>query len=547
MIKASLAVVSLFILLYILPLSVRPLAIPDESRYAEIPREMIASGDWVVPRLAGLRYFEKPVLGYWLNALAMTLCGENAFAARLPSALSVGCSALMLFVLVRRSAGSDLALASAAVFLTCLEVFAVGVFSVLDSMFSAFVTATMAGFFLAYREPRTATKALYLVLSGLACGLAFLTKGFLAFALPVVVIFPFLLWERRWKALLSYTWVPLLVAVLTILPWGLWIYAREKDFWRYFFWEEHIRRFLSDNAQHAEPVWYFIPFLLAGALPWTLLSGGAIKGLRARLQDPLIRFSIVWLASVFIFFSASSGKLATYILPCFPPLAVLLAAGVAAHLSNCERKGCRRVVCLSAAAIVILAIVVLLIHAIPNGARIYGPAETWKWLVMAGGLLIYATILVISETQTAPLKKVAFWCAGPAVLMFSTAFLIPDRLTATKAPEAFLQRYASDIRPDTLIVTDDTLGPAVCWTYKRQDVFFLNKGGEMTYGLGYDDSKHRLLTIDGFNALVAEGSRAGRIVLIIRARSYSQWSQQLTKPQAIDTNGHFVFARFSDP
>jgi 4-amino-4-deoxy-L-arabinose transferase len=91
------AVPVLFLLLYLLPLGARPVVIPDEARYAEIPREMLASRDWVVPRLDGLRYFEKPVLGYWLNALSTALFGQNAFAMRLPSAVSTGLSALCLF------------------------------------------------------------------------------------------------------------------------------------------------------------------------------------------------------------------------------------------------------------------------------------------------------------------------------------------------------------------------------------------------------------------------------------------------------------------
>lgn len=101
------ALIGFYILLYIVPLGVRPVIIPDEARYAEIPREMLASGDWVVPRLDGIRYFEKPVLGYWLGAGAIALFGENAFAMRFPSALATGFSALLLFILVRRFWGGD--------------------------------------------------------------------------------------------------------------------------------------------------------------------------------------------------------------------------------------------------------------------------------------------------------------------------------------------------------------------------------------------------------------------------------------------------------
>ncbi|MDZ7696997.1 MAG: glycosyltransferase family 39 protein [Deltaproteobacteria bacterium] len=109
------------------PLGMRPMTVPDESRYSEIPREMIASGDWVVPRLNGVRYFEKPVLGYWVNALSIRLFGQNRFAVRLPAALATGLTALMAFFLVRRFAEDHVApLLAAAAYLTCLLVFALG-------------------------------------------------------------------------------------------------------------------------------------------------------------------------------------------------------------------------------------------------------------------------------------------------------------------------------------------------------------------------------------------------------------------------------------
>jgi 4-amino-4-deoxy-L-arabinose transferase len=542
MTKGSLAVVGLFVLVYILPLGVRPLAIPDETRYAEIPREMIDSGDWAVPHLVGLRYFEKPVLGYWLNAVAMKVCGQNAFAVRLPSALCAGLSALMVFILIRRSVARDLALAGAAVFLTCGLVFGIGVFSILDSPFSAFVTAAMTGFYCAYGEPRPARKALYLALCGLACGLAFLTKGFLAFVLPVVAIVPFLVWQRRWKALLTYPWIPLLVAIAVVLPWGLWIHAREKDFWHYFFWEEHIRRFFSDTAQHAEPFWYYVPVLLGGALPWAVLLGAVIKGLRARPWDTLIRFALCWAACIFLFFSASRGKLATYLLPCFAPVAILLCAGMETFLSGAGNRGHARMVYLCAALLCVLAIAAPVVGSVLPDARIYGPGETWKWGVLAGGLLFYAAMLALSERQPTALRKLAFYCAAPAILLSSVALLIPERVEIEKAPEAFLVRHAPEVRPDALVVSDEGLAPAVCWTYRRQDVVLLDRGGEMAYGLGYSDSKDKLLTADQFNGLVSQRSRTRPITLIVRTEPYVQWREQLAKPDVMDTDGHYVFA-----
>ena len=115
---AIILLVLAYVLIYLLPLGVRPMATPDESRYGEVPREMLQSGDWAVPHLIGLRYFEKPPLGYWLNAISIKIFGENNFAVRLPSALAAGLSAFFIWLLLMRAGyGQRAALAAAVVFL----------------------------------------------------------------------------------------------------------------------------------------------------------------------------------------------------------------------------------------------------------------------------------------------------------------------------------------------------------------------------------------------------------------------------------------------
>jgi hypothetical protein len=272
---------------------------PDETRYGEIPREMLASGDWIVPHLNGLRYFEKPPLGYWLNAVAISLFGENAFAVRLPSALAAGLTALLLFLWVRRFPG-DAAVPwlAAVVFLLSFEVLAIGVFSTLDSLLSLFVTGAIVSLYFAYEQQQRRPKAILLILAGVACGLAFLAKGFLALAVPVVVIVPFALWQGRLRVCLRTAWAPLAVACLVALPWALAIHRREPDFWRYFFWVEHVERFTSPaGGQHPAPFWFYIPILLGGAMPWTVLMGPIIQGVRhADRRQPMMRLALCWFA-----------------------------------------------------------------------------------------------------------------------------------------------------------------------------------------------------------------------------------------------------------
>ena len=545
--KSSLAVIGLFFLLYILPLGVRPITIPDEARYAEIPREMIVSGDWVVPHLNGLRYFEKPALGYWANALSLKLFGENAFAIRLPSAIATGISALMLFFLMRRFAsGYSAGILAAVAFLTCLEVFGVGTFNVLDSMFSLLLTATMTAFFFAHMENSSRKKSVFLALFGLFCGLAFLTKGFIAFLLPVLAIVPFMIWERRWKELFRIPWLPIVAALLISLPWCVMIYLREHDFWGYFFWIEHIKRFLSDNAQHPEAFWFFIPIVAGGTMPWSFLLPVAITGMRKScLNDQLARFAICWFLLPFLFFSISRGKLGTYILPCFPPLIILITTGIINYFAEEKKRLFTIGVSFLALVIAVLALTLVMSQTkVFEGLRVYGQAETWKWIIGGGGLLAWSLLLVFTIKTVNYREKLILYCLVPALFMFSAHFIMPDQFKAGAAPGRFLLRHSDMVHPDTILVSDNYLVDSVCWFYRRDDVYLIMKGGELGYGLSYNDSKQRLLTFDQFKKLINKYSGMNHVILIMSAERYEEYRHLMPKPALEDINCGFVFARF---
>jgi 4-amino-4-deoxy-L-arabinose transferase len=196
-------------------------------------------------------------------------------------------------------------------------------------MLALMLTSAMASFFVAYSAEERKRKLLFLVLFGVFCAFAFLIKGFLAFVIPVVVIAPFLLLQKRWRDIFVLPWLPLIVVLVVVVPWAISIHLHEGDFWRYFFWEEHIARFAAEDAQHRAPFWYYIPVLIGGALPWVFLFPAAISGLIKRRDDNLlVKYSLCWLIFPFLFFSISKGKLGTYILPVFVPLIILFSIGI---------------------------------------------------------------------------------------------------------------------------------------------------------------------------------------------------------------------------
>lgn len=545
--KSYFVIIGIFVLVYILPLGIRPIIIPDESRYAEIPREMIASGDWIVPRLNGLRYFEKPVMGYWLNALSIKLFGENAFAVRFPSAAATGLSAFMIFLLIRRFSGEITAATLAAlIFLTSFIVYGIGTFNILDSMLAMFVTASMTSFFFAHNAETFKKKNVFLLLFGVFCGLAFLTKGFLAFAIPVVAIVPFMIWEGRFKELFIIPWLPIIAAVLVVIPWAVMVHFKASDFWHFFVWNEHIKRFVSSGAQHHGSFWYYIYLFPAAALPWTLLFPAAILGVKkTEIKASITRYAICWFFFPFLFFSVSKGKILTYILPCFPPFAMLISTGLKKYFETGGKKLFSVAVWSLALLAVIIAVALLVVQIM--GFKGFKPyAQTWKWGLGVSGFMVFAFLLISAVRASNSKTKLMLVGCAPLLVLFGSNFIMPDLTLEHKAPGAFLLKNVHKIRTDTMLVADEDPMGAVCWFYKRDDVYLLEGGGEVSYGLKYEDAKYRSLNLKQFKDLVLQNDEKGRVVLVAKSRKYMRWKQNLPEPLYEDSNGKggYVFAQY---
>jgi 4-amino-4-deoxy-L-arabinose transferase len=509
--RGVLLLVALYVLLYLLPLPVRPLASPDEVRYGEIAREMLVSGDWVSPHFNGVRYFEKPVLGHWLNALSLAAFGENAFAVRLPVALATGLAALMVFWLTRRFLAGSTAVLATGIFLTTFLVAGVGTFALLDAFLALFLTGALAAYYVALRSA-AAERRNWLIACGVACGAAFLVKGFLALAIPVVVAAPYLAATRRWRDLATSPWWPIAVAAIVVLPWSVLVHLREPDFWRYFFWVEHVQRFTAEDAQHAEPFWYYAAYLPLTGWPWVLLLPAAIIGLRRGNGDrDFIRYLIVWAVLPFLFFSASRGKLATYILPCLAPLSILLAAGLETYLTAGFSRAWR--VAASVVALAFVAVLALLLAAQNGvfGAVPFGAAEGGRLAVFVGSLVVGAAggsaAFVSRDTRV---RVVGIAAAGVALLA-PLHFALPRQALDNFAPAGAVARYATGA--DTVIVSDAPLFGTAAWVLERTDVYVASPG-EIDYGLSYPEAEHRLLDGPAFAALLAANRGRREVVLV---------------------------------
>ena len=505
---------------YLVNLDTRPLARMDEFRYSEIAREMLASNNWVAPRLNGLRYFEKPVLGYWVGAASIGLFGENNFASRLPSALAAGFTALFIGLLgtrLWRNRGTGIL--AAFIYLTSIAVFAIGTINILDSLLTLWLTITIGGYLWAWQETDARRRRLLKIVIGVSCGLAFLTKGFLALVVPLIVVVPFLAWRRQWQEMFTGLWLPFGLAFVVAAPWALLVHQQEPDFWRYFFWEEHIRRFAADNAQHSNPFWFFFAALPAMALPWTCLLPAALAGLRRRAGDKAaVGFVALWAVIPFLFYSIARGKLLPYILPCFPPLALLLAVGLREAVANVNvgyiKQGLRGLIILWGA----LLLALLLNHFAGVGTPFFDATENGRWGALVAAIAAGMVLGLLALRSDG--RNLQILATGLAIvpLLLAIQFAIPNSTRLSKMPGAVLATMAAGVPPDAVLISDGRYVHAVGWIFKRNDIYLLNSG-ELTYGLSYPDDRPRLLTADSLRQLV-EGVAGRRAVFIACDKSF---------------------------
>ncbi len=345
---------SIWFFLGLLPLFLRPLWEPDEARYAEIPREMLAAADWLTPKLNGLLYFEKPPLQYWLSALSMQLFGPHAWAARLPLALAAGLLLWAAWRLARRLGARDPRWA-AFMAATSLLAFVSGQWLNLDALFSAFLVAATACFLEAvaarFEGPARAREARGWTLATFALlGAALLTKGIAEVVLTggiVVLSLPFAWKDRRLRgAVLRTAFDPLgwLLYLAIAVPWFVLVNRANPGHAWFFFVHEHFTRFLTHaHARQGSSNWlldklYFVGILGVGLVPWLSASVlGLRRGFAAlrragpqSAQTALHRWTLAVVVMAFawplLFFSVSGSKLPGYILPVLAPLAALAVA-----------------------------------------------------------------------------------------------------------------------------------------------------------------------------------------------------------------------------
>jgi 4-amino-4-deoxy-L-arabinose transferase-like glycosyltransferase len=271
---------------------------------------MAATNDYVMPRLDGLPYLDKPIVYFAAEAATMEVAGPTEFAARFPSWLFTIATAVLLAWFARRQQ-IDAALV-AIIFLSMPLTIAFARTVIFDSALSFFITLALIAFYL--ERPALAWAAM---------ALGVITKGPVAIAVPLLVAIPFAIWRRRFRPLVSILGV--IVFVLIIAPW-VWAVSQEiPDFLHYVLVTETAQRLTTGALKRTGPPWYFIPYLIGGAFPWVLALFGKRPPDTGNRPPWFDRYLLLWISVPFIFFSISQSKRPQYILPLMAPIALYVA------------------------------------------------------------------------------------------------------------------------------------------------------------------------------------------------------------------------------
>ena len=503
-----------FLLAYLLPLGSHGLWIPDETRYAQISQGMLLSGDWVSPHFMGLRYFEKPAAGYWVIAASQALFGQNLFGVRFASALSMGLSVLLCFLIARRLWNEPRkSFACALLFMSFTVVAGQAGYANLDPQFAFWVNLSLVALWFALDSDRRGPRLTGWAVLGLACGMGFMTKGFLAWLLPVLIALPFMIWQKRWRELLVYGPVAIIVAIAVSLPWALAIHSQEPDYWRFFFWHEHIRRFAGDDAQHDAPWWFYLPLLVAFSLPWVALLPSALRQAWTTRGQVRIGFLLLWLVMPLLFFSLSNGKLPSYILPCLLPLALLLGHTLADRLKLEQGRilGLNGLLNLLLGLTALLALVYLQLkkplynHELHNLVLVFIGLIGW---IMANLLQAFRPLQCWAAPAFGSLLLIGLLPAG-----------LPDSVVANKMPDQFIRHHADELAQTGKLLSNDLgAAAALAWRLKRPDVALYNTIGELKYGLAYPDSVQQRVDPDQVQQWMRNARQSGSVGVVMRVK-----------------------------
>ena len=468
----------------------RPLLDPDEGRYAEIPREMLASGDWVTPHLDGLKYFEKPPLQYWATAAAYSAFGVSDGTSRLWTfALAFLCLP-MVYGWARALYGVKAGLVALAALAVSPYFEIIGHLNLLDAAFTFWMAGAILAFALAQNAPSgSQSERRWMLATWAAAAFGVLSKGIVVGVLAGLTLILYSLLERDWRPwrrLHLGLGLPLFLAVTA--PWFVVVSRRNPEFLQFFFVHEHFARYLTTVHQRVEPWWYFLPILLLGVLPWVRFVGAPVRRAwfdpgaseQFRPQKFLLLFALVTV----VFFSLSGSKLAPYILPAMPALAALVGVDASQRWQFLRHVGW------FVAGLLLAFAIGMCVFSIAKNAKL--PLEVLTWSSIAAVMALCAAVAGQLSVPAAPLtaRPVILLCAASVLgwQALGTAYTaVPPLRTGKEIAAA----AAEEIKPQTVLYSVGQYRHTLNW-YLRRNLTVVDYTGELELGIQQQPGKESL-------------------------------------------------------
>lgn len=428
-------------------LELRGLYFPDEGRYAEIPREMLASGDWVTPRLNGFPYLEKPPLQYWITAAIFHVAGEDEWTARLGTAMAGLLALVAVMFTTRRLHSRRAGWMAAALMASCFGAFAGTQFVTLDTSLAAMLTFALCAFVLAQRPGATADDTRHwMLVAWVASALAVLTKGAIGVVIPAMAVVAYCASTWDWSLLrrLHIGW-GIAVLIALVAPWFVAVEHQNPGFTAYFFIHEHWQRFTSPEHRRTGALWYYVPIAAIALMPWL---PALVACARRRAGTPAVvtpgafrtqRFLWCWVICIIAFFSLSASKLPAYILPALPALVLAMAPTLAQRWGASLRITAWT--CIAGG-------LVLVVSALPVARliRVEQVYEAYRdnqgWLILAGvGFVVTGAATLMSQRSGRPLRSLTMLVLG-SIFSCQLAFVLGYRIDAYFSAEKLIERVA---------------------------------------------------------------------------------------------------------
>lgn len=499
----------------------------DEARYAEIPREMVLSGDWITPTLNYVKYFEKPPLNYWLVAISFELFGVSEGSARLVPAACGFLTVLLVFLLARSQSNAKGGLISGLILATSLMFFGLSRILMIDMVLCLGVVLALYGAWQARLGYRHGPYAFWV-----GCAIGFLSKGLLGPGLPMMATLFFVLATREWSLLAWLAnWRAIAMFILLSAPWVILVSWKNPGFFTYFFIDEHFGRLLTTRHQRYEPPWFYFVLLPAALfpwivlLPWTLIRSWPGKLWQAEENRGWL-FCAVWFVSFFVFLTLSSSKMIHYLLPALPALAlimgqVLAAAGVGGW-RNWASPGMR-------ASLVVLSLVALTFGAGLALAPALSPEVSYEQaglMPFLGPVLASAVALIIFALR-ARLWSVLASPLLAFVLVTACAALASPMLNDYRSVKDLVAPLKKIIKPsDHLVSYGDYFQGMPFYSGKR--VMVVRNWGELDYGrrqLPEQEARRWFLSNDAFVRLLQQPK--GRVIALAETQTFERLKQRI--------------------